>query len=296
MNPAYSSGDLAGGARSRVVRVRGLRYHLWSWGAPTQPLLLCCHGWLDTGGSWQFVAQALAQHFHVVAADWRGFGYSEWVGDHYWFPDYVADLDALVELLSPSTPVQLVGHSMGGQAASLFAGVRAERVARLALLDSLLLPDMDPDLAPKRLTGWLDALNDPPTQRSYDSYESLAERITRRNARLTPERALAIARVWGQQRPDGRIELLADPRHRMRNPILYRAAESYAVWRQVTAPTLFLDASDSPLMAAAGDEEMQRRRDCFRDHRRQIVSDSGHMLHHDQPEAVAAALLQFFDA
>lgn len=282
------------GARTRLVRVRGLRYHLWSWGAADKPLLICCHGWLDTGGSWQFVARELAQRFHVVAPDWRGFGFSEWVGDHYWFPDYVADLDALVALLSPGAPVLLAGHSMGGQAASLFAGVRADRVSKLALLDSLLLPDMGPELAPKRMTGWLDALADPPMQRAYDSFETLAERIARRNTRLSPERALAIAHVWGHRRADGQIELLADPRHRMRNPILYRAAESYAVWEQVTAPTFFLDASDSPLMVAAGEEEMQRRRGCFRDHRRQVVPDSGHMLHHDQPEAVASQLSDFF--
>lgn len=286
--------EAASGARSHLLRIRGLRYHLWTWGSPDRPLLVCCHGWLDTGGSWQFVARELARRFHVVAPDWRGFGYSQWEGDHYWFPDYVADLDALVDALSPQGPVRLVGHSMGGQASSLFAGVRPDRVSRLALLDSLLLPDMAPELAPKRLGGWLDALRDPPEQRSYDSFEVLAERIARRNSRLTPARALAIAKVWGQRRPDGRIELLADPRHRMRNPILYRAAESYAVWQQVTAPTLFLDASDSPLMAAAGDEEMQRRRGCFRDHRRQVVPESGHMLHHDQPQAVAEALQAFF--
>ena len=144
--------EAASGARSRLLRIRGLRYHLWTWGSPERPLLVCCHGWLDTGGSWQFVARELARRFHVVAPDWRGFGYSQWEGDHYWFPDYVADLDALVEAISPQGPVRLVGHSMGGQASSLFAGVRPDRVSRLALLDSLLLPDMAPELAPKRRT------------------------------------------------------------------------------------------------------------------------------------------------
>ncbi|WP_348673203.1 alpha/beta hydrolase [uncultured Abyssibacter sp.] len=284
------------GARSSVLRVRGLRYHLWHWGRPDKPLLVCCHGWLDTGGSWQFVGSALAEQFHVVAPDWRGFGFSEWCGDHYWFPDYVADLDNLLCQLSPTDPVLLVGHSMGGQATSLFAGVRPDRVRRLVLLDSLLLPDAPPERAPKALGGWLDALRDPPQQRVYPSFEELARRIAKRNTRLTPERALAVARVWGRERADGQIELLADPRHHTHNPILYRAAESYAVWKQVTAPTFFLDAADSPLRKMTGEDELARRRACFADHRQVVIDDCGHMMHHDQPEQVADEIVRFLHA
>lgn len=281
------------GARSAVLRIRGLRYHFWQWGDPGKPLLLCCHGWLDTGGSWQFVAEQLASDFHVVALDWRGFGYSEWHGDHYWFPDYVADLDAVIDALSPDEPVLLVGHSMGGQITSLYAGVRPQRLARLVLLDSLLLPDMPPERAPKALGEWLTAVQDPPAQRAYPSYQELASRIARRNPRLTPERALSVARVWGRSRGDGQIELLADPRHHTHNPVLYRASESYAVWKQVTAPTLFLDASDSKLRKMAGEEELARRRGCFRDHEHRVIDDCGHMMHHDQPELVAQGIRDF---
>ena len=295
MNSTTPSTIASTGARSAVLRVRGLRYHFWHWGEAGKPLLLCCHGWLDTGGSWQFVAEHLARHFHVVALDWRGFGYSEWSGEHYWFPDYVADLDAALHQLSPDRPVLLVGHSMGGQAASLYAGVRPQRVARLILLDSLLLPDMPPERAPKALSAWLDALQHPPPQRSYSSYQALAQRIARHNARLSPERALAVARVWGRPGPDGQIELLADPRHHMRNPVLFRVAESYAVWAQVTAPTFFLDAADSPLRKLVGEDELARRRACFRDRRRRTIEDCGHMMHHDQPEQVAQGIRHFLD-
>lgn len=283
-------------ARSRMIPVRGLRYHVRTWGDDAWPAIVCCHGWLDTGGSWQFVARALAGRYRIIAPDWRGFGYTSWAGDHYWFQDYVADLDILLDALSPDAPVRLVGHSMGAQATSLFAGVRPDRVARLVLMDDLSVPNMEADLAPKRLAGWLDAMRDPPAQKTYDSFQDLAARVAKRNSRLNAARALAIAHAWGRQRADGRVELLADPRHRMRGPTLYKAAESKAVWRQVTAPVLFLDAADSPFQHMAGEDEMAERRACFANGRRQVVADAGHMLHHDQPDAVADAIATFFDA
>jgi pimeloyl-ACP methyl ester carboxylesterase len=64
-------------------------------------LLVLLHGWCDVSASWQFVVDALAGDWRVVAPDWRGFGLSEWNNDVYWFPDYIADLDALLQRYSP---------------------------------------------------------------------------------------------------------------------------------------------------------------------------------------------------
>ena len=239
----------------------------------------------------------MAQHWpgrHLIAPDWRGFGFSQWSGnDNYWFPDYVADLDAIARQVSPEQPFDLVGHSMGAQAASLFAGARPDRVRKLVLMDDLSVPDMSPDLYPERLGNWLDALEDIPAGKTYDDFEHLAKRVVVYNTRLSPERALAVAKSWGRVNEVGRVELLSDPVHRLRGPSLFRVAESMAVWRQVTAPTLFLDAAESFTDKFVGAEAMAERRACFADGRRVVIPDCGHMLHHDQPEAVADALIAF---
>lgn len=278
---------------SEYLSVRGLRLHVRCWGAPTAPKLFLLHGFLDCSATWSDVGEALASRYRVLALDQRGFGESEWTNDNYWFADYVADLDEVVRQLSPGEPLRLVGHSMGAQVVSLYSGLRPDRVSQLVILDGLFLPDMEAALAPKRLRAWLEELADPPRQKFYASFEELAQRVKRQHPQLSDERALFVARGWGRVEADGRISLAADPAHRMRGPTLYRLAESMAVWREVAAETLFVQAGKTQFGSLASEEEMERRRACFRNHRTAAVPDAGHMLHFDQPQATARIILDF---
>ncbi len=84
---------------TRIVPLRGVRYHLYVWGEalPAEaPTLLCLHGWGDLGASFQFLADVLPADWRILAPDWRGFGRSQHNVGPYWFPDYLADLDALL--------------------------------------------------------------------------------------------------------------------------------------------------------------------------------------------------------
>ncbi len=281
-------------SRSEFVRVRGLRYHLRRWGDPAKPLALLGHGWLDVSASFQDLVQPLLTVCQVAAPDWRGFGHTQWPTDGYWFPDYVADLDALVEHLCPAEqPLWLIGHSMGAQIMSLYAGLRPQRVSQLVLLDGLFLPDMAPELAPKRFGRWLNEWRELPRQKTYTSYEQLAERVRAKHPQLSAERALFIAQCWGERDGRGRIRLLADPKHRMNGPSLYRAAESMAIWQQISARTLFVDAANSPFPKMLTAEENERRRSCFAHRQATVIADAGHMLHFDAPQATGAAIAHY---
>jgi pimeloyl-ACP methyl ester carboxylesterase len=151
-------------ARRDFHAVRSLRYHVNQWGdatlaAPERPPLVLLHGWMDVGASFQFVVDALQQPRYVIAPDWRGFGLTESPGsDCYWFPDYLADLDALLDALLPGQTVDLLGHSMGGNIAMIYAGVRPARVRRLVNLEGFGLPESRPEQAPRRYAHWLDEL------------------------------------------------------------------------------------------------------------------------------------------
>lgn len=286
-------------SESQFLDIRGRRLHVRLWGSETAPMLVLLHGWCDVSASWQFVVDALARDWRVVAPDWRGFGLSEWNNDVYWFPDYVADLDALLLHYSPQAPVRLVGHSLGGNAACLYAGIRPARVAQLINLEGLGLRRYAPEEAPERYANWLDQLRDTPSFRSYPDRSAFAARLQKENPRLSDQKARFLAQQMGEDDGAGGIHLAADPFHRWVNPTIYRVEEAKAIWRQVTAPVLWVTAADSAIfkqLFAIDAEEYRSRIACFRDLREVMLQDCGHNLHHDQPQQVAQLIEEFLIA
>lgn len=275
-----------------------MRYHIRLWGEPDAPKLFLQHGWMDVSASFQFLVDALRREWRVIAPDWRGFGLSEWNrGDSYWFPDYIGDLEAVLLHYQPDTPVNLVGHSLGGNVASLYAGIRPQRIARLINLEGFGLPRAKADDAPARYAKWLDQIRKPPRLKPYANFDELAQRLLNQNPRLSRAKADFLARHWGKQEGDV-IVLESDPGHKMVNPTLYRLEETMACWRQVSAPVLWIGAADSFVIKgfAGRPEEYAARKACFATLTEHIVEDAGHMVHHDQPEILASLIEDFIPA
>jgi pimeloyl-ACP methyl ester carboxylesterase len=290
-------------ARSRFLAVRGLSCHVNLWGdaslaTPERPPLVLLHGWMDVGASFQFVVDALQHERFVIAPDWRGFGLSQSHGDSYWFPDYLGDLDAILDALAPQQAIDLVGHSMGANVAMIYAGVRPERVRRLVNLEGFGLPECRADQAPGRYRQWLDELRQPVGMKDYDSLQAVAERLRKSNPLLAADKAEWLAQHWSTRRSDGRWHILGDPVHKRVNPVLYRKDEVLACWRRIEAPVLFVEGDRTELGPWWGTrytrEEFDARLSVVPQLSRQVLSPCGHMLHHDQPEALAARLENFF--
>jgi pimeloyl-ACP methyl ester carboxylesterase len=253
------------------------------------------HGWMDVSATFQFLVDALAESWHVLAPDWRGFGLSTWTGGPYWFPDYAADLEVLLDRYSPQAPAHLVGASMGGNVACLYAGLRPERVASVVTLEGFGLAPTDPEESPDRLIRWLDELRAPRQRRVYPDIEALAQRLCEKDRRLQPERARILAQHLGRRREDGTVELAADPWHRLVNPVLYRLEEVKAAWRRISAPVLWVMARESPLLARfiAHEDDYRSRLACFARLRNEVMEDAGHNLQHHHPERLAALIEDF---
>jgi pimeloyl-ACP methyl ester carboxylesterase len=285
-------------SHSRFTRLRGLRHHLRSWGDAREPPLLMLHGWMDVSASFQFVVDAFARERHVVAPDWRGYGLSDGgSSDCYWFPDYLADLDHLLDEVVGDLPVILVGHSMGGNVAMLYAGVRPQRVRAVVNLEGFGLRDGAPERAPSRYAEWLDELKQPPALRGYASRDAVAARLMKTNPRLPADKAGFLAQHWSVEDGQGGYRLAADPAHRIVNPTLYRWAEVAACWQRIAAPVLWVEGGATDAHKWAGDaEEIDRRLALLGKVERATVPDAGHMLHHDQPERVAALIERFIEA
>jgi pimeloyl-ACP methyl ester carboxylesterase len=283
-------------SESIFLDIRGLRYHVRHWKGEAKKRVFLLHGWMDVSASFQFLVDALANDWDVYAPDWRGYGLTAWSGsDNYWFPDYMADLDFVLDALQPDAPVNLVGHSLGGNVGGLYCGARPERVARFVNLEGFGMPLTRPDQAPRRYARWMDELKEAPGWRPYASFAELADRLQKNNPRLRRDRAEFLAQHWGRETEQGGVVLRSDPAHKLVNATLYRLDEARACWERVTAPVLWVDAAESETLARMKltPADIAERRSAFKNSQYHTVRNAGHMLHHDQPEEVARLIETF---
>lgn len=270
--------------------VRGRELAAVEWGSPEEgPAWLFLHGFLDHAGSWERVARALPGW--RVALDHRGHGRSPWADGFsgYFFPEYVADLDAVVRAVRAGTgrPVLLVGHSMGGTVGSLYAGARPEALAGLVSVDGLGLHDGGEE-AGDRLVGFLEGAAHPPHHRPLPDLGAAAARLRRSWPFVDEGWARRLAERGTREVPGGLVWSW-DPRHRTRGAIPYRHAHHLPLLRRVTCPVLavrpelspFRDEDVAVLLAGLAQVEEQR------------IPGVGHMVPLQAPEALVACLRAF---
>ncbi|MCB2016799.1 MAG: alpha/beta hydrolase [Hydrogenophaga sp.] len=293
-------------SRSSFVPVRNLSYHVRQWGEPRSgiPPLVLVHGWMDVAASWQFMVDALHDPRWIIAPDWRGYGLTrsgDPATDNFWFPDYLADLDGLLDHFAPGQAIDLIGHSMGGNVAMMYAGVRPERIRRLVNLEGFGMPETRPDQAPRRYAQWLDELKalhrGDLDLKTYDGVDGVARRLMKTNPRLTPDKADWLACHWAAPDAQGRWAILGDAAHKVVNANLYQLPEALALYAQISAPVLSVTASEDSL------SQWWRGRFTLAQYRERLahvklvtevqIDDAGHMLHHDQPEALAHQIETF---
>lgn len=300
-------------SRTEFVPIRLHQYHVHLWGEPGGAPLVLAHGWMDVGASYQFMVDALTPDFFagrfIIAPDWRGFGRSTGPAcDHYNFADYLGDLECLLDHYVGDRAVDLVGHSMGGNIAMMYAGTRPRRIRRLVNLEGYGLPATRPAQAPGRYAKWLDEIKalhrGEMALRTYDDLPGVAARLMKTNHRLPQAKADWLATQWSEERvqADGstRRVILGDAAHRIINPQLFRVEEMLALYAAIQAPTLMVDASDDSLAGWWDGRytraEFHERLNAVPNVRREVIQDAGHMLHHDQPQALAALLEDFLAA
>lgn len=128
----------------RFVRIGGRRVRYEDEGQG--PAVLLMHGIGHSLRNWHRTMPALtAAGFRAVAIDTPGFGYSEAPGEILDEAGTTAFLEAFLDTFYLER-VHVVGHSLGGALATVFALDRPERVNRLALVAPAVGPDVNPAL------------------------------------------------------------------------------------------------------------------------------------------------------
>jgi pimeloyl-ACP methyl ester carboxylesterase len=272
--------------RESTYELRGLAFAALEWGTPGEGIpTVLLHGYLDHAGSWSRVAERLEGH--VVAPDLRGHGHSARCGrgESYHFAEYVADLDALV--LALGGRICLVGHSLGGTIASVWAGARPDRVERLVLVDGIGLHDSGAR-ARERMVEFLDGSSRPERRRILPDLDAAVARLRAVHTTLPMDWARELA-ARGTRPVEGGLVWRYDPRHLLRSPTPYRHDQHLQFLRAMRCPVLSVHPERSPFAPT----DVAALEGTIEDLSVATIPGAGHMVQLDAPDALADAVRAF---
>ncbi|WP_313024442.1 alpha/beta fold hydrolase [Pseudomonas lopnurensis] len=275
---------------SEFVELGGQRYHVRRWGNPQAPTLFMLHGWMDISATFQFVVDALAREWNIIAPDWPGFGLSAWSPGGYSLLQYTTDLDRLLDHYSPHAAVPIVAHSMGANISNIYISARPQRVSHFVNIEGYApVPEFFEGSLGQVVGRWLDHIAKPGQGRPYADYARLCERLQQSNKRLPPERAKFLASQLGVMGDDGLVHIAADPLTRFFAPISLHREQLIELWRGMSLPVLCIRGGRSFISKAFEhrQEDLQERIAALPQGREALLEDGTHNLHHEHPEQVA---------
>jgi pimeloyl-ACP methyl ester carboxylesterase len=276
-----------------------LRLNYFDWGNPDAPPLVLVHGGADHARSWDWAARRLRDRWHIIAPDLRGHGDSQWSNDgSYAMPGYIYDLAALVHQLELA-PATLIGHSLGGNIATRYAGIFPAHVKRLVSIEGL---GLSPKATAERLARplaermrlWVEAQRSLARRvpRRYESIEDATARMQAANKHLSHEQARHLTHHGVNQNEDGTFSWKFDPHLHVFPPYDIAQEEIERLWANVTCPTLLVYGKES---WASNPLEDGRARH-FKDARVVMVENAGHWVHHDQTDFFLKVVREFLEA
>jgi pimeloyl-ACP methyl ester carboxylesterase len=206
-------------------------------------------------------------------------------GGFYHFVEYIADLDGVLETLSPQEPLRIVGHSMGAAAALIYAATRPGRVSHLTAIDAVPL-SISTEEVPARLASYLEDLRHTPRRRRrVESAEDAAQRLLRNNSSLSEKaaRLLAAGGVGPDPEQENALAWKWDPLLRAHSPLPISEPVVQLICSQATVPILVIRGERGMLPQ---ESELRSR---FPHLKMSVhtVPGTGHPVHLDAPEEVA---------
>jgi pimeloyl-ACP methyl ester carboxylesterase len=174
-------------------------------------------------------------------------------------------------------------------------------VRRLVNLEGFGMPATVAEQAPARFAQWMNELKQlrqgTLTFKSYDSLQGVAQRLMKTNPRLQADKAAWLAQHWAAETAPGQWQILGEAAHKISNAQLYRLEEVLAVYRCIQAPLLMVEAADDSMQQWWGKKftraQHRERLQSVASVEIAVVENAGHMLHHDQPQQVAAQIERF---
>ena len=263
----------------RSILVNGLNFHYLKWGDAARPTVLMLHGALQQAHSWDFVSLALSDDYHILALDQRGHGDSDWApeGD-YSIEAYQGDIDGFVEATGLDSFV-LIGHSMGGRNAYIWASRHPKA------LKGLVIVDTGPKIQ-RRGQERIRRFRELPDE--LDSFEEFAQRVQEYTGR-SREQTLGALKYSIRQRSDGKWTWKYDKLMRVsgRGDPAWTSEQLWECVGRIDCPTLVVRGSRSDLFL---EETMNRMQQAIPDCVTVTIPRAGHLVQGDNPADFVVAV------
>jgi pimeloyl-ACP methyl ester carboxylesterase len=264
-----------------------------AFGDPAAPPLLALHGWLDNAASFAALAPKLAESRYVIALDLRGHGASSHLpaGAWYHYVDYFDDIHAAFDHFGWMR-AELLGHSLGGTLASLFAALHPDLVSALLTIEALGPLTVDADHALDQLRRGLDERSAFARRRPLRVFATIDDAIAlRAAASATSIEAARPIVERGVVAVDGGFVWSSDPRLTLTSPQRYTEEQIVAMLSAIRAPTLMILAE--PATSYLPDARMAARAAVVTGI--EVVRlPGGHHLHLEDAAGVANAIENFW--
>jgi pimeloyl-ACP methyl ester carboxylesterase len=287
---------MASGPTSNSFISQRLKLHYADWGNEGAPPLLLVHGGRDHCRSWDWVAERLADRYHIIAPDLRGHGDSAWSPDaNYDMDAFVYDLAQLIHQLDLA-PVTIVAHSMGGNVALRYAGLYPDKVRKLVAIEGLgpspkVMAERAATPVGDRFRKWIDdkraAAGRMPKR--YATLDDALARMMAENSYLTPEQARHLTVQGINRNEDGSWSWKFDNYLNIWSVFDMPQSDIEALWSAITCPTLLLYGANSWASNPEGDGRLRHFKSA------QVIEfeNAGHWLHHDQFDRFMSTLDEF---
>ena len=251
--------------------------------------VLFVHGFSHNRSVWENLAEALPGAFRPVSIDLRGHGESPWsIEGEYDLPSYADDLLPFLDRIGIDR-ILLVGHSLGGNVATLFAAAHPDRVRALVLVDT----------GPVLEVGGASRVADDVQRalRSYARVEDFREQLRLIHPKGDAEILDRLAETGLVQRLDGRFEPALDPG--VLGPadgsadLAALERELWGALARVRVPVLLVRGGLSAVLSEKVAQEMVE--EVLPDGCLVTLSGAGHAVMIDDGPALASAIRAFLE-
>lgn len=265
-------------AIEKFVKINGLHLNYLEWQNAPAPVVILLHGLCGNAHYWDLLASSLHQEFHCIAIDQRGHGESDWASC-YGSRDYVSDLERVIQQLNITSFI-LIGHSLGGINAILYAAMHPDHVNKLIIID------IGPELATEGSLRLRKEMQSEPGH--FNSVDEVYEYFNNLKRFCSDNFLKHQIRYAIKMNEEGQYIFKYDPALRQTN--MNSPQWLWGYLDEILCPVLLLRGSESDLFTT---DTAQKIKNMIPHCVLKEIAHAGHEIPGDNPEALSEEVLIF---